>query len=162
MKKQLLQFIFWTTVFSCIFYSCSKDVGINPSLAYSDKALFDSCRNEKAFSYYMNNPGAIYSGANGPHGAFKLKFNKIALKALSDNGKLPVGSSFPNGSMIVKEVQQNGMYALMYKKTGSWLWAEINADGSVAYSVNKEAGAGCISCHSQSGHRDLVVSFNFY
>lgn len=158
----MIHVLFWTTVLSCVFYSCTKDVGINPLIAYSDKALFDSCRNEKAFTYYQNNPGTVYSGTNGPHGAFKLKFNKIALTALTDNGKLPAGSIFPNGSMVVKEVQHNGQYAFMYKRAGSWLWAEINADGSVAYSVNKDAGAGCINCHSQTGHRDLVVSFNFY
>lgn len=162
MKKQVLHVLFCTTVLSCIFYSCTKDIGINPALAYSDNALFDSCRNEIAFTYYQNSTGTVYSGSNGPHGDFKLKFNKIALTSLTDGGKLPSGGTFPNGSMVVKEVQQSGIYALMYKRAGSWLWAEINADGSVVYSVNKDAGAGCIGCHSQTGHRDLVVSFNFH
>ncbi|MBC7695595.1 MAG: hypothetical protein H7141_09135 [Burkholderiales bacterium] len=162
MKKQVLVIIFSITVVTCIFYSCTKDIGINPLIAFSDKALFDSCRNEAAFTYYKNSPATVYSGSNGPHGPFKLKFNKVALTALIDNGKLPVGKAFPDGSMIVKEVQSSGQFALMYKRAGSWLWAEINADGSVAYSVNKDAGAGCISCHNQTGHRDLVVSFNFY
>lgn len=151
-----------TAIFTLsVFYSCTKDVAKNPLLAYSDKALFDSCKNETAFTYYKNTSGTVYSGTNGPHGAFKLKFNKIAATVLTDNGKLPVGQLFPDGSMIVKEVQSNGMYALMYKKTGSWLWAEINADGSVVYSVNKDPSV-CTSCHSQAGQRDLVVSFNFY
>lgn len=162
MKKIILGLAFFITLLSGVLYSCRKDVGINPLIAYSDKALFDSCRNDAAFTYYKNSPATVYSGSNGPHGAFKLKFNKIAVTALTDNGKLPTGKVFPDGSMIVKEVQSNGQFALMYKRTGSWLWAEINADGSVAYSVNKEAGAGCISCHNQSGHRDLVVTFNFH
>ncbi len=121
-----------------IFYSCTKDIAKNPLLAYSDKALFDSCKNEIAFMYYKNASGTVYSGANGPHGAFKLRFNKIAASVLTDNGKIPAGQVFPNGSMIVKDVQSNGLYALMYKRTGSWLWAEINADGSTEYSVNKD------------------------
>ncbi|MDF2449843.1 MAG: hypothetical protein K0R26_2347 [Bacteroidota bacterium] len=162
MKINLLYVVFGGILFSCFCFSCTKDIGYNPLIAYSDKALYDSCRNEEAFQYYKNDPAAVYSGSNGPHGAFKLKFNKIAQTALTDNGKLPAGNSFPDGSMVVKEVQHNGMYALMYKRSGSWLWAEINSDGSVAYSVNKDGGAGCISCHSQGGHRDLVVSFNFY
>ena len=144
-----------------ILYSCTKDVAKNPLLAYSDKALFDSCRNETAFTYYKNASTTVYSGANGPHGAFKLKFNKTAINVLTDNGKLPIGQKFPNGSLIVKEVQSNGMYALMFKKEDAWLWAELNADGSSAYSVNKDPSV-CINCHSQSGQRDLVVSFNFY
>jgi hypothetical protein len=145
---------------STILFSCRKDIAKNPLLAYSDRALYDSAKNESAFVYYQNSP-TVHAGSNGPHGSFKLRFNKIATAALTDNGKLPVGSTFPNGSMIVKDVQSNGMYALMYKKEGSWLWAEINADGSTAYSVNKDSQL-CVSCHSQSGQRDLVVSFNFY
>lgn len=155
------------TVFSgiaslCIFYSCTKDRGINPDLAFSDRALYDSCRNVSAFHYYKNDPAAVYSGVHGPHGAFKLRFNKKAYAALTDNGKLPSTKKFPDGSLIVKDIQSNGQYALMYKKKSSWLWAEINADGSVAFSTTKEPTATCISCHSQSGQRDLAVSFAFY
>lgn len=149
-------------MFSCIVYSCTKDQGINPDLAFSDRALYDSCRNLSAFTYYKNDPAAVYSGIHGPHGAFKLRFNKIAYAALTDNGKLPANKTFPDGSMIVKDVQSNGQFAIMYKKTGSWLWAEINADGTVAFSTTKEPTATCISCHSQSGQRDLAVSFAFY
>lgn len=149
-------------ILSCILYSCTKDQGINPDLAFSDRALYDSCRNLSAFTYYKNDPAAVYSGVHGPHGAFKLRFNKIAYAALTDNGKLPATKKFPDGSLIVKDVQSNGQFAIMYKKTGTWLWAEINADGSVAFSTTKEPTATCISCHSQSGQRDLAVSFNFY
>ena len=148
-------------IISCVFYSCTKDVGVNPLLAFTDKALLDSANNTAAFVYYKNDPNAVYSGANGPHGAFKLKFNKKAILALTDNNKLPVGQKFPDGSMIVKEIPSNGLYAIMYKKSGSWLWSEVNKDGTVVFSVNKN-GDGCISCHSQSGNRDLVVTFNFH
>jgi hypothetical protein len=146
----------------CVAYSCTKDQGLNPDLAFSDRALYDSCQNVSAFMYYKNDPAAVYSGVHGPHGAFKLRFNKTAYAALTDNGKLPVGKKFPDGSLIVKDIQSNGQYALMYKKNSSWLWAEINADGSVAFSTTKEPTATCISCHSQSGQRDLAVSFAFY
>jgi hypothetical protein len=147
---------------SCILYSCTKDQGINPELAFNDRALYDSCRNLSAFTYYKNDPAAVYSGVHGPHGAFKLRFNRTAYAALTDNGKIPVNKKFPDGSMIVKDVQSSGQFVIMYKKTGTWLWAEINADGSVAFSTTKEPTATCISCHSQSGQRDLAVSFNFY
>ena len=144
----------------CGFYSCRKDIGTNPLIAYSDKALLDSAKNELAFIYYKNSPSTVYSGTSGPHGSFKLKFNKIAYAALTDNGKLPVGQKFPNGSFIVKETTSD-VYAMMYKKEGSWLWSEVNSNGSIVYSVDKDP-QGCTNCHSQSGQRDLVVSFNFY
>lgn len=159
-KVKVLLAVFMAVLTATVLYSCRKDIGKNPLLAYSDRALYDSAKNESAFVYYQNSP-TVHSGTNGPHGAFKLKFNKIANTALTDNGKLPVGATFPNGSMIVKVVESSGLYALMYKKEGSWLWAEINSDGSTFYSVNKDPSV-CTSCHSQSGHRDLVVSFNFY
>ena len=162
LKNKILFVLFIAILVASTLFSCRKDVGTNPLLAYSDKALLDSAKNEAAFTYYNNSPSTVYSGTNGPHGAFKLKFNKIAYAALTDNGKLPVGQQFPNGSFIVKEISSNGLYALMYKKEGSWLWSEINSDGSIVHSVNKDASAACISCHSQSGQRDLVVSFNFY
>lgn len=161
MRFAISSIIFGLTLFSCVFYSCTKDVAKNPLLAYSDKALLDSARNTSAFTYYKNAPSTIYSGSNGPHGAFKLKFNKIAYAALTDAGKLPIGQTFPDGSYIVKEVQSNGLLAVMYKKSGSWLWAEFNADGSTYYSVNKDPSV-CTSCHNQSGNRDLAVTFNFH
>lgn len=160
-KYICLLFGFVIVLIATVLFSCKKDVGVNPLLAYSDKALYDSAKNEIAFVYYKNDPSAIYSGTTGPHGPFKLKFNKIANSVLTDNGKLPIGQKFPNGSFIVKEVQASGLYAVMYKKEGAWLWAEINADGSTYYSVNKDPTV-CTSCHSQSGQRDLAVSFNFY
>lgn len=162
MKKMIVIAVFSGIASLSILYACTKDRGINPDLAFSDRALYDSCRNLSTFLYYKNDPSAVYSGVHGPHGAFKLRFNKIAYASLTDNGKLPAGKSFPNGSLIVKDIQSNGQYALMYKKNGSWLWAEINADGSVAFSTTKEPTATCISCHSQSGQRDLAVSFAFY
>ena len=163
MKKHISSILFIITLIASIFYSCTKDVGSNPMLAYTDKALYDSCRNDAAFEYYKNSSAVIQvaAGSNSPHGPFKLKFNKIANAALTDNGKLPIGQKFPDGSLVVKEVQPSGLYALMYKKSGSWLWAEIASDGTTSYSVNKD-GVGCISCHSQSGQRDMVVSFNYY
>jgi len=155
-------FIYRTLPSICLVlcFACTKDVAKNPILAYSDKAMFDSIKNESAFNYYKNNP-AILSGANGPHGTFKLKFNKIAQTALTDNGKLPIGGVFPEGSLVLKEIESPAWYAFMYKKSNAWLWGEIAKTGEVIYSVNKNPNL-CISCHNQSGHRDLVVSFEYY
>jgi hypothetical protein len=145
-----------------VLISCTKKQGKNPALAYGDAALLDSCLKEQI--YYKNDATTLLSGAHGPHGTFKLRFNSIANKALTDNGKLPLGSSFPEGSLIIKDIYSGGdltLYAFMYKHSGSWLWAEIKPNGSVLHSVNGQESV-CTGCHSQSGNRDLVVSFNFY
>ncbi len=162
--KQLIYLVFVLSFCLCVIYSCVKDKGTDPDLAFTDRALLDSCKNIEAFTYYKNDQATIYSGANGPHGTFKLKFNKIAYSALTVGGKLPVGAKFPEGSLVVKEAISGGtinLYAIMYKHNNSWLWCEIRPDYSVIYSVKKEPSP-CISCHQQSGNRDLVNSFSFY
>lgn len=157
--------LFFTTgiVLVAALIACTKKQGTNPALAFSDKALLDSCRQEN-LPYYKNDPNSLLSGSSGPHGTFKLRFNAIANKALTDNGKLPVSGSFPEGSLIVKDIYSGGsisLYAFMYKRGGSWLWGEIAPNGNILYSVNKNPST-CTGCHSQTGQRDLVVSFNFY
>ena len=142
---------------------CTKKQGKNPSLAYTDNALLDSCK-QSYHTYYKNDPNTTLSGVHGPHGAFKLRFNSIANKALTANGALPIGNKFPDGSLIVKDITDGSnisLYAIMYKYSGSWIWAEVKPDGNILHSVNGDAGI-CTGCHSQSGNRDLVVSFNFY
>ena len=87
--------------------------------------------------------------------------NDIVIK---NNGKLPVGSKFPDGSLIMKDITDGStisLYAFMYKYSGSWIWGEVKPDGNILHSVNGDEGI-CTGCHSQSGNRDLVVSFNFY
>lgn len=154
------------SLFFCfvINYSCKKDKGKNPELAYSDKALLDSCLNEAAFVYYKNDAGAVLSGIHGPHGSFKLKFNKIATAVLTDAGKIPAGYVFPEGSMVVKQIMNGNtivFYAFMYKYNGSWLWGEAKPNRDLVHGVNDNASI-CTSCHQQTGNRDWVTSFHFY
>jgi hypothetical protein len=142
---------------------CTKSVGKNPALAYTDNALLDSSKAAGRY-YYKNDPVKLLSGANGPHGAFKLRFNNIAFNALQDSGSLPLKKQMPDGSLVIKDVYdkgQVGLYAIMYKLSGSWLWAEIEPDGEVHYSVNKDPGV-CINCHSQAGNRDLLRTFTYH
>lgn len=164
MKKQIISHSIICLGFMAVVYSCTKEVAKNPELAFADKALYDSCRNVSALKYYKNKDTVyqVHSSSNSPHGAFKLKFNAKAYAALTDNGKLPAGKKFPEGSMAIKQVQSNGMYAFMYKRNSAWLWGEVYADGTTAFSVNKDPKIACINCHSQSGQRDFVVSFAFY
>jgi len=101
-----------------------------------------------------------------------VRFNAIAQAALDDTGKLPVGSSIPTGSIIVKEIYSsaNGsidLYAIMKKDPSSsvsvsgYQWAEFKPDGSTFFSTKKK-GNGCISCHSSSPNRDLVRTVDLH
>lgn len=147
-----------------ILIACTKDVGKNPGLAYSDYALLDSINSPNARNFYKNDSTAILAGTAGPHGPFRFRFNRIAFNALTDNGKLPLGSFMPEGSLVIKEITSAGtisLYAFMYKNEGSWIWGEIKPDREVIWSVNTNPST-CINCHNQSGNRDLITSFNFY
>lgn len=162
--RLLVRFVFILVSALAIVYSCTKDKGRNPDLAFTDNALRDSCQNAAAFVYYKNDPSVVYSGNNGAHGTFKLKFNHVAYAQLTDGGKLPVGNVFKDGSMVVKEIIRGGnlvKYAVMFKRKGFWIWAEWTPDLVKDLSVNDNS-AVCTSCHSQSGNRDLVNAFSFY
>lgn len=147
-----------------MFCFCTKKVAKNPELAYSDTALFDSTQNAN-YKYYQNDPNNLLPAAgNSPHGSFKLRFNSIAYAALTAGGKLPVGGTFPEGSFLVKDVYSGGsigVYAYMYKHNGSWLWGEVKSSGDFLYYA-KDGPSVCVGCHSQSGNRDMVTTFQFH
>ena len=144
--------------------SCKKD-DVDTE---ADDALYNEIKTG-TYTYYQN--GNLLNGVSpSPHGSFRLRFNSIATAALDSTGELPTGSSFPTGSVIVKEINENGglhLYAIMKKdpsneNAGSgWIWAELESDGSSHFSASKK-GDGCISCHSGSPNRDLSRTFDLH
>lgn len=135
----------------------------------TNSALYEEAR-ASGLSYYKGKD-TIWGPAGGsPHGNFKLKFNSTALAAFGSDGKLPVGASFPDGSLIVKEIYENGsltLYAVMKKEPSNkwagngWLWGEYETDGDTKFSVAEE-GSGCTGCHSSGTHRDYARSFDLH
>lgn len=163
--KAILTSSILLALFSTLFYSCKKDEETDVD---GDNALYSEI-SMSGYTYYQN--GDLLTGVSpSPHGSFRLRFNATALAALDSTGELPAGSSFPNGSVIVKEVgtaSAVSLYAVMKKdpsnsNAGSgWLWAEYEPGGSVAYSVARN-GEGCISCHSGTPNRDLTRTFDLH
>jgi hypothetical protein len=165
MKKKFLAISFIVASIVAI-QSCSKDKDDNALDA--DNALY--CESTlSGYTYYKN--GNLLAGVSpSPHGSFKLRFNAIAAAALDTTGELPTGSSFPTGSIIVKEIFSGGSISLLavMKKDPSnenagsgWIWAEYNPDGSSAFSASKK-GDGCISCHNGTPNRDLTMTFDLH
>lgn len=120
--------------------------------------------------YYQSLDTILQPKGGSPHGEFKLRFNALAASQLGPDGKLPVGNLFPVGSLIVKEVYSAAgeltLYAVMRKDDtrfagNGWLWGEYKPNGEVVYSIG-EKGKNCTSCHSASGHRDMVRSFELH
>src|SRR5436190_10377932 len=135
----------------------------------TDAGLFEQVASPSGYVYF--NGGLLLApDPASPHGYFKLRFNDIATSALDANGRLPVGSIFPNGSILVKEVYDGGnlvLYAIMRKDpsnpdaSNAWLWAELGPAGETAFTV-KRRGDGCVSCHGTSPNRDLTRTFDLH
>ncbi len=139
----------------------------------ADKMLFDKSKVTTGFTYYQNNSSVMASSPQSAHNPFfRVRFNAVAWAALTDSGRLPAGGSFPEGSLIVKELydSQTGslkLLAAMEKSTGNslaganWLWGEYKDDGSLGYSVS-EKGSGCTGCHASTGNRDYARLFELF
>jgi len=134
----------------------------------TDESLFDEA-NGDGFTYYQNG-NLIPSAPQSAHGIFKLRFNQIAAGALGPDGELPENSSFPIGSVVVKENFQGStlnILAVMKKvpadihANAGWIWAGYYIDGTTAISI-EENGSACVSCHSETPNRDLVRTFDFH
>lgn len=144
--------------------SCKKDKDAEDA----NKALLNEV-NAGGYSYYAS--GNLLSGVSpSPHGSFKLRLNATAQAALDGTGELPAGGSFPNGSIIVKEIFSGSsinLLAIMKKDASNsnagsgWVWAEIKPNGDVTFGVEKK-GDGCISCHSGNPNRDLTRTFDLH
>ncbi|HSH67898.1 MAG TPA: cytochrome P460 family protein [Bacteroidia bacterium] len=162
--KNLTTCIFLLLMVFIILNACKKD----KMDKNSDVQLYTEIT-QSGFTYFQN--GNLLNGVSpSPHGAFKLRFNSIAFAALDSAGKLPVGSMFPAGSILVKEVYTGNtlsLYVVMKKDPSNenagndWVWAEFNTDGSVDFSVTKK-GDACIGCHSGSPNRDLTRTFDLH
>ena len=153
--------------FVLIGQSCKKD----KASPQNDSALF-ALIGQTGYTYYTGTPGITAGVGNSPHGFERVRFNAIAQSALDSLGKLPVGNSFPTGSVIVKEIYTsatgtNNQFAVMKKDPSSsvagngYEWAEFKKDGTVTFSTGKK-GDGCISCHSNSPNRDLIRTFDLH
>ena len=158
------------------FVSC-KDQGEEVSTQIStDAQLFKLVTEREPFSRYVLFPNAdsitsgTLNGSTAHQPVVRVSMNATAFSALQ-NGALPSGAAFTDGSIIFKEIRTGGqttLYAIEYKdrtnplaeSTSGWLWAEYFPDGRVFFSINTRGG-GCIGCHSreQGPQNDFVRTF---
>jgi hypothetical protein len=159
------------------FQESCKDLGGDRAVAppgSPDEALFQQITLLDPFTSYTLFPNVdsiasgTLNGSNAHQPLVRVSLNAIALNALQ-NGTLPAGSHFPDGSTVVKQIIQNGqtvLFAVIHKDNTSefsangWLWAEYSPDGTPAISVTR-GGTGCVGCHSreQGPQHDFVRTF---
>ena len=125
----------------------------------TDAALSALARAATGWTYYRNRPDTLLRSVQSGHGEARLRtrFNARAASQLDANGKVRAGASFPDSSLIVKELIIGNVlsrYAVMYKLrssahagTGGWVWAYLAPDGSPQIGIAGR-GAACQGCHS--------------
>ena len=147
-----------------------------PAQIRDDAGFFQLVTKDDPFGAYRVFPNTEefttgrLNGSEAHRPVVRVSLNAIAFSALQ-NGKLPAGSKFPNGSVIFKQVLERAgaaptLYAVMRKDEGGglsgagWQWAEYRPDGSVAFSIASR-GSVCTSCHmrEQGPQNDLVRTF---
>lgn len=140
--------------------ACSSE-GAAPISAtdITDAQLSALARASAGWTWYRNRPDTLLRSVQSGHAESRLRtrFNAHAATQLDATGKVRAGASFPDSSLIVKELIVGGTlsrYAVMYKLRGSglagaggWLWAYYAPDGSAQIGIGGR-GSACVTCHS--------------
>ena len=172
MKKQFtLSGILSVSIFSLLMVSsCDKE----KEITVTDHDLYEMAIETNGFTWYKNSETLLNSTEESGHSQklLKTRFNAVAATKLDANGKVIAGSVFPEGSLIVKELFDDGpevsVYAIRLKNsdTGNsddkgWVWTILGADGEVLEtSLNK--GKNCIKCHTQDDNIDYMLLNKFF
>lgn len=125
--------------------------------AVSDATLYSLLPADASWAFYKRSPTPIVrSSAPHPESHALVRYNARAAAQLDAAGKVRTGASFPDSSIIVKELSNGSTvstYAVMMKLNGStsagpggWIWAEFGPTGAVKFSTASR-GSACTSCH---------------
>jgi hypothetical protein len=169
MKNRLIYTTFFLTA-SLLLMQCKKSASLTQT--ETDAALFAKASSHSGFTYYKGDSTIYHASApSAHHGYIRVRFNTIALSALTDGGKLPVGGAFPTGSLVVKELHGDSLgtglfgFAIMEKlptdsnQASGWVWGEYNL--SMMGTTVDTKGAQCTGCHSVDD-RDMVRVFDLF
>ena len=139
----------------------------------SDATLFNLAQNVSSFTYYKNKTDTLVADQSSPHRPFvRIRFNPKATSVMNDSADNLLSASFPDESMIVKEIfnQKGGSlvsYAIMYKLRNAanngeeWIWSEVSSDGNVITPAEFK-GDQCVGCHLSGINSDLVKTFGLH
>ena len=173
MKNRAVQISFLVSMglAACQKDDLAKQAPIN-ELTSSDSALWAQASKATGFQFYKGDSALLRSDSTSGHSPyFRIRYNEIAWRAMTDGGKLPKGKTFPEGALIVKDLynDQTGgvpvLTAVMKKEklnplgAKGWIWAEYLPQGA-NYVPLTSKGAACTSCHSNAPNRDLTRVFD--
>jgi hypothetical protein len=151
--------------------SCANLNSTSPAPeVWTDARLFDLAKSMTANTWYKKSDAALNKGSKSGHTQplLRTRYNPTAVQMLdATSGKVKAGAVFADGSIIVKELlnadRSLSGYALMVKQKSDpsadaqgWVWGYLAANGTALSTVTNK-GAGCIGCHSISGHIDNTL-----
>lgn len=154
-----------TLVYSCVYH----DIDTLAPIVYTDSILYAESVTLNGYRYFRSG-NRLSPASESPHEQFRLRFNDIAWRSLDSNEELPAGNSFPEGSVIVKEMiigDKMTQFAVMKKASSDgsavsgWIWAAYLPNGEATFSLNRK-GDACVSCHGDSPNRDFVRTFDLH
>ena len=159
--------LFTSAIITITLQSCKKDAeGI-------DLELLNMARETSGFVWYKNSDAWLAKSQGSGHNYISLRtrYNATAATQLDGDGKVMANASFPDGSLIVKELTSGSSverYAILYKRSDSehaddrgWVWGYVNEDGTVATTA-EEKGAICTGCHLQPDNIDYMLMNKFF
>ena len=136
--------------------------------------LYELAKDTEGYTWFKNSSAALPRSSGSGHSAplLRTRFNEIATTQLDSLGRIKSGITFPEGSVIVKELlnadESLERYALLLKDSSSeyadangWVWGYSYPDGTVAEKAENK-GKSCIGCHSQTENIDYVLMNKFY
>jgi hypothetical protein len=139
-------------------FSCNDTSNTPPSNEMTDGKLLDLINSTTTWTRYKFSPDTLLRSFGSGHSEPRLvvRYNAKAATQLDANGKVKSNPSFPDSSLIVKDLITGGqlsLTAVMMKLPSSqnngagWLWSEIEPNGTPRFSITSR-GSGCIACHS--------------
>jgi hypothetical protein len=161
--------VFAVAIISITLQACKKD---EPAVGI-DLELLNMAEETSNFVWYKFDNSWLPKSSGSAHNYNNLRtrYNFIAADQLDTDGKVMANASFPEGSVIVKELSDGNaveLYAILYKQSASeyaddngWVWGYVNSDATVETSAEGR-GVGCISCHSQQGNIDYMLMNTFF
>ena len=161
--------IFSLAMIAVALQSCKKD---EPAEGI-DLELLNMAEETSGFTWFANSEAWLPKSASSAHNFYFLRtrYNSTAATQLETNGRITANASFPERSLVVKEISNGtspSLYAILYKRSESeyadangWVWGYVNSDATVVTSA-EDKGAGCNGCHSQVDNIDYMLMNKFF